>query len=291
MNNVQAPIIIEGIAAVVQKYRSVVLDVWGVLHDGKVAFPHAIAAMTALRNGQRDICLLSNSPRRAYQVAQHLESMGIEPSQYNYIVTSGELVYKALGNAADNWHRALAARYFHIGPSELSGLLRGLDRFEVFSPRDADFILTTGESTQPPDEVAALLKECALRKIPMVCANPDLVVLVGDQLVACAGAVAEQYEALGGEVFYHGKPYSSAYQLALDLLGYERHEVLAVGDSLRTDVAGGRNEGMDVLFIASGIHKDAADHFKVDKFPSALLQQFIAGKPVVPTFAASLFRW
>ncbi|WP_352684611.1 HAD hydrolase-like protein [Mesorhizobium sp. M0184] len=102
--------------------------------------------------------------------------------------------------------------------------------------------MTTGGSTQPPDEVAALLKECALRKLLMVCANPDLVVLVGDQLVACAGALAEHYEALGGEVFYHGKPYSSAYQLALDLLGYERHEVLAVGDSLRTDVAAGRNK-------------------------------------------------
>ncbi|BAV52718.1 HAD-superfamily hydrolase, subfamily IIA (plasmid) [Mesorhizobium loti] len=291
MNNLQAPIIIEGIAAVIEKYRAVILDLWGVLHDGNVASPHAITALDALRNKKIDICLLSNSPRRAYQVAKHLKSMGIEPSQYNYIVTSGELVYKALENASDDWHRALAARYFHIGPPELAGLLRGLDRFEVFSPRDADFILTTGGSTQPPDEVAALLKECASRKLPMVCANPDLVVLVGDQLVVCAGALAEQYEALGGEVFYHGKPYSSAYRSALDLLGYERHEVLAVGDSLRTDVAGGRNEGMDVLFIASGIHRDAADDFKAGKFPSALLQQVFAGEPVVPTFAASQFRW
>ncbi|MER9056916.1 TIGR01459 family HAD-type hydrolase [Mesorhizobium sp. M0910] len=291
MNNLQAPIIIEGIATVIEKYRAVVLDIWGVLHDGEVAFPHAITALNALRNKKLDICLLSNSPRRAYEVATSLESIGIEPSQYNYIVTSGELVYEALENASDDWHRALAARYFHIGPPELAGLLRGLDRFEVFSPGDADFILTTGASTQPPDEVAALLKECALRKLPMICANPDLVVLVSDQLVVCAGALAEQYEALEGEVFYHGKPYSSAYRRALDLLGYERHQVLAVGDSLRTDVAGGRNEGMDVLFIASGIHRDAAGDFKAGKFPSALLQQFFAGEPVVPTFAASLFRW
>ncbi|TIT04439.1 TIGR01459 family HAD-type hydrolase [Mesorhizobium sp.] len=286
MNNLQAPIIIEGIAAVIKTYRAVVLDLWGVLHDGKVAFPHAITAMNALRNNRLDIC-----PRRAYQVSKHLASMGIEPSQYNYIVTSGELVYKALENPSDNWHRALAARYFHIGPPELAGLLRGLDRSEVFSPRDADFILTTGGSTQPPDEVATLLKECALRKLPMVCANPDLVVLVGDQLVVCAGALAEQYEALGGDVFYHGKPYSSAYQRVLDLLGYERHEVLAVGDSLRTDVAGARIEGMDVLFIGSGIHRYAVGEFKSGKFPSAQLQQFFAGEPVVPTFAASLFRW
>ncbi|MER9938378.1 TIGR01459 family HAD-type hydrolase [Mesorhizobium sp. M0088] len=288
MNNLQAPIMIEGIAAIIERYRAVVLDLWGVLHDGEVAFPHAITALNALRNKQLDICLLSNSPRRAYQVAKHIESMGIGPPQYNYIVTSGELVYKALEDASDDWHRALAARYFHIGPPELAGLLRGLDRFEVFSPRDADFILTTGASTQPPKEVAALLKECALRKLPMVCANPDLVVLVGDQLVVCAGALAEQYEALGGEVLYHGKPYSSAYRRALDLLGYERHEVLAVGDSLRTDVAGGRNEGIDVLFITSGIHRDAAGDFSAGKLPSA---QFFAGEPVVPTFAASLFRW
>lgn len=291
MVKLQAPIIIDGIAEVIEKYRAVVLDLWGVLHDGKVAFPHAITAMNALRNKQLDICLLSNSPRRAHQVASHLTSMGIEPSQYNYIVTSGELVYKALENASDDWHRALATRYFHIGPPELAGLLRGLDRVEVFSARDADFILTTGGSTQPPDEVAALLKECALRKVPMVCANPDLIVSVGDQLVVCAGSLAEQYEALRGEVSYHGKPYSSAYRRALDLLGYQRHEVLAVGDSLRTDVAGGRNEGMDVLFIASGIHRDAAGDFKAGKFPSAPLQQFFAGEPVVPTFAASLFKW
>ncbi|WP_136620895.1 MULTISPECIES: TIGR01459 family HAD-type hydrolase [Mesorhizobium] len=291
MDNLQPPIIIEGIAEIIEKYRAVILDLWGVLHDGKVAFPHAITALNALRNKQLAICLLSNSPRRAYQVSKHLRSMGIEPSQYNYIVTSGELVYKALENVSDDWHRALASRYFHIGPPELAGLLRGLHRFEVFSPREADFILTTGGSALPPDEVAALLKECALRKLPMVCANPDLIVLVGDQLVLCAGALAEQYEALDGEVFYHGKPYSSAYRRALDLLGYERHEVLAVGDSLRTDVAGGRNEGMDVLFIASGIHRDAAGDFKAGIFPSALLQQFFAGEPVVPTFAASLFRW
>ncbi|MER9684170.1 TIGR01459 family HAD-type hydrolase [Mesorhizobium sp. M0184] len=291
MNNLQAPIIIEGIGAIIERYRAVVLDLWGVVHDGKVAFPHAITTLKTLRNKNVDICLLSNSPRRACQVAKHLESMGIGPLQYNYIVTSGELVYKALESASDGWHRALGTRYFHIGPPELAGLLRGLDRFEVFSPRDADFILATGGSIQPPEEVTPLLKECALRKLPMVCANPDLVVLVGDELIVCAGALAEQYEALGGEVFYHGKPYPLAYRRAFDLLGYERHEVLAVGDSLRTDVAGGRNEGMDVLFIASGIHRDAAGDFKAGKFPYALLQQCFARQPVVPTFAASIFMW
>ncbi|MER9606658.1 hypothetical protein [Mesorhizobium sp. M0243] len=123
MNNLQAPIIIEGIAAIIERYRAVVLDLWGVLHDGEVAFPHAITALNALRNKHLDICLLSNSPRRAYQVAKHLESMGIGPPQYNYIVTSGELIYKALENASDDWNRALADRYFHIGPPELAGLL------------------------------------------------------------------------------------------------------------------------------------------------------------------------
>ncbi|MER9473660.1 TIGR01459 family HAD-type hydrolase [Mesorhizobium sp. M0520] len=278
---------IDGVSEVADQYRAVIVDLWGVLHNGEVAFPDAIFALDALRSNGLDVCLLSNAPRRARQVAERLTSMGIGSSQYNHLITSGELVYEALENAPDQWHAALGRRYFHLGPSDLRGLLLGSDRSEALLPQNADFILNTGVSDpRVIDGAAEVLRECAFHKLPMICANPDLVVLVGNQLVNCAGRLAEQYEALGGDVRYHGKPYSPAYRRALDLLGHEREEVLAVGDSLRTDVAGARNQGMDVVFIASGIHRADAGKFSFEQ-----LQQLLAGKPVLPTFVASHFRW
>ncbi|WP_050994700.1 TIGR01459 family HAD-type hydrolase [Sinorhizobium fredii] len=290
--NLQLFTMIDGISEVADQYRGLIVDLWGVLHNGEVAFPDAISALDALRSNGLDICLLSNAPRRARQVAERLTSMGIGSSQYNHLITSGELVYEALEHAPDQWHAALGRRYLHLGPCDLRGLLSGSNRLEVFLPGNADFILNTGASGQQEiDEAAELLKEWAVRKLPMICANPDLVVLVGNRLVICAGTLAEQYEALGGDVRYHGKPYSSAYRRALDLLGHERHEVLAVGDSLRTDVAGARNEGMDVVFIASGIHRADAGNLDAGKFSLEQLQQLLVGKPVIPTYVASHFRW
>ncbi|WP_084044675.1 HAD superfamily hydrolase (TIGR01459 family) (plasmid) [Ensifer sp. WSM1721] len=283
--NLQVSTMIDGLSEVADQYRGVIVDLWGVLHDGEVAFPDAISALDALRSNGLAICLLSNAPRRARQVAERLTSMGLGPSKYNHLLTSGEFVYEALENTPDQWHAALGRRYFHLGPSDLRGLLSGSDRLEVFLPKNADFILNTGAGGQEEiDGATEVLQECASRKLPMICANPDLVVLIGNQLVICAGTLAEQYEALGGDVRYHGKPYSTAYRRALDLLGHERDEVLAVGDSLRTDVAGARNEGIDVVFIASGIHRADAGNLEQ-------LQQLLAGKPVLPTFVASHFRW
>lgn len=288
----QLPTMIDGISEIAGRYRGVIVDLWGVLHNGEVAFPDAISALDALRSNGLDVCLLSNAPRRARQVAEKLTLMGISSSQYNHLITSGELVYEVLTNAPDRWHAALGRRYFHLGPSDLRGLLSGSDRSEVFLPQNADFVLNTGAGGQQEiDQAKETLKECASRKLPMVCANPDLVVLVGDKLITCAGTLAEQYEALGGDVRYHGKPYSFVYRRALDLLGHERDEVLAVGDSLRTDVAGARHMGMDVVFITSGIHRADAGNLDASSLSVEQLQQLLAGKPPIPTFVASHFRW
>ncbi|WP_292449848.1 TIGR01459 family HAD-type hydrolase [Mesorhizobium sp.] len=266
--------------------------IWGVVHDGEIAFPDAISTLDLLKSSGLDVCLLSNSPRRANQVAARLECMGIDPSLYGHIITSGELVFEALGDACDDWHAALGRRYFHLGQPDLAGLLWGLDRIEVDLPRSADFIVNTGTNgRQTLDDLAMLLDECALLDLPMICANPDLVVVAGDQTVLCAGTLAQRYEVLGGTVRYHGKPHSPAYRHALDLLGHERHEVLAVGDSLRTDVAGARNEGLDVVFIASGIHRAELGCIKPGEFQLSRLQELLARQSDIPTFVARHFKW
>ncbi|TJW07016.1 MAG: TIGR01459 family HAD-type hydrolase [Mesorhizobium sp.] len=292
MNNWQPPTVIDGISALAEQYRGVILDLWGVVHDGEIAFPDAISTLHVLRSKGVDVCLLSNSPRRASQVAARLECLGIDPLLYAHIVTSGELVFEALRDARDDWHAALGRRYFHLGPPDLAGLLWGSDRIEVNLPRSADFILNTGTNGQQTlDDLTMLLDECALLELPMICANPDLVVAVGDQTILCAGTLAERYEALGGTVRYHGKPHSPAYRHALDLLGLERHEVLAVGDSLRTDVAGARNAGLDVVFIACGIHRAELACIKPGEFQLSRLQELLARQSDIPTFVARHFKW
>ena len=292
MSVTPTPQTIEGISAVAHRYRGVILDLWGVIHNGEATFPHAIAALDELHRRGVGICLLSNSPRRAEEVASRLSAMGVESSRYQHLITSGELVFGTLGGPVRDSGSPLGRNFLHIGPQELAGLLWGLDRQEVTSPSEADFVLATGmDDRQTAASLIELLQKCASLKLPMVCANPDLVVLVGAQMIECAGTLAAAYKAMGGAVQYYGKPHPAVYQHALDRLGHEKHQVLAVGDALRTDVAGARNNGLDVVFIASGIHRGDLDGDPASNVWSSRLQDMSIALGSTPTFAAPYFKW
>ena len=154
------------------------------------------------------------------------------------------------------------ARIFHLGPERDLPIFKGLDLARV-EAKDAEFVVCTGlfnDETETPEDYEGLLEELAARRLTMLCANPDHLVERGHKLVYCAGALAHLYEEDGGKVIYAGKPYRPIYELAAETIAgiagrkVTRSEVLAVGDGIRTDMAGAAEFGLDAVFVASGLH-------------------------------------
>lgn len=237
---------------IAESFEGFIIDLFGVLHDGVRSFPPALDVLRHLRSINKKICLLSNSPRRTQQVATRLQSMKIDVGYYDVLITSGELVFESLSKRKPSFMPTLGSRFFHIGPDELSGLLTGLAFARVADVSDADFVLATGASGQTAGHAA--LKEAAARNLPLICANPDLSVLIGDREVACAGVVAAEYESFGGRVYRFGKPALPTYQKALGMLQLPPNRVLAIGDSLATDITGANQANISSALVLSGIH-------------------------------------
>lgn len=236
------------------RYSAIFCDVWGVIRDGHAILPDAIEALQQARASGVPVILVSNSPRPAHDVARQLARMGAPDDAWDGIVTSGDATRIALNDHAPG-------PFFKIGPPGGDDLLySGLDI--TFSDVDeAHAIVCTGlvrELGSAPDDYEALLTELADRQLPMICANPDIVVQVGDDLVWCAGALARLYRELGGTSVIAGKPHKPIYELAYRMLldrGWrgDRSNVLAIGDGPETDLAGAARISIDSLFIGDGI--------------------------------------
>jgi HAD superfamily hydrolase (TIGR01459 family) len=284
--------VIAGLSEIADRYRAVVVDLWGVIHDGESVYPGADDALYRLRERGTAICLLSNSPRRAAEAESMLIRMGISHDAYSHMVTSGEITFETLRDPPDAWHAALGMRYLPIGPSARNGLLAGLDRVATEGVDEADFVLNTG--TDGCADITAykpLLDDCAARNLPMVCANPDLTVMVGQRTVACAGSLAQYYESVGGNVRYHGKPHALAYRRCLDKLGLDTSAVLAIGDALRTDIAGANAVGLDSVFVTGGIHcAELGADWGLAPLPGRLAD-LLERTVHRPTFAVPRFSW
>ena len=231
------------------------VDIWGVMHNGVKPFAPAITACEKFRAAGGIVLLLSNAPRPAASVAAQLDRIGVARSAWDAIVSSGDAA------------RAFVARHapgpvFHLGPERDLGLYDGLG-VTLASHDEAKAMVCTGlfdDETETPDDYGSLLSACADRGLPMVCANPDLTVERGAKIIYCAGAVAAAYEAIGGSVIYAGKPHLPVYEMAFvelaRLRGHtvEKQAVLAIGDGIRTDIAGAANAGIASVYIASGVH-------------------------------------
>lgn len=246
--------IIDGLSAVIDRCDGVVLDLWGVIHDGEKPYPGVVDCLARLRDAGRKTCLLSNAPRRIGGVVAKLDGMGIPRTAYDHVVTSGEAAHEALRDEAA---ATPGRRLYHIGPDRDRDVYLGLDVIPTDDPADADFVLNTGidDFDETLDDYIPRLDACLAAGLPMVCANPDLVVMVGTKRVICAGTLTQYYESKGGKAVWHGKPFPSVYRRCSALLGVSSpSRVLAIGDSLRTDVAGANAAGMTSILIAGGIH-------------------------------------
>ncbi|GAN76330.1 TIGR01459 family HAD-type hydrolase [Acidisphaera rubrifaciens] len=251
---------LRGLATLADAYDGFIVDLWGVVHDGVRPYPGAISCLAALRDQGKPLVLLSNAPRRAASARTALRAMGIADDLYTDLVTSGEAVHRALRERADPWFASLGRRVFHLGPERDRNVYTGLDLEPVPTPAGASFVLNTGPDDEAdPTDLAAfapVLAACRAASLPMICANPDLDVIRDGVRMLCAGALAQQYAMLGGDVRSLGKPDPAIYGPVIDRLGVPPGRILAIGDSLRTDIAGAAACGIDACWVLGGIHAD-----------------------------------
>ena len=252
------PPIVANAGPLLVNYDVLFCDVWGVLHDGHRAFEEACDALMRFRDQGGTVVLVSNAPVPKERVARMLDLRAVPREAWDDIVASGEI---ALRHIAERGY----SRVFAIGPLD-----RDAATFERLTAKqvpldEAEAILCTGlndDQSETAEDYRALLLDARARNLPFVCANPDLVVDVGGRQYVCAGAIADLYERLDGEVFWAGKPHANAYDAAQAAAeakrgaAVARGRILAVGDSLRTDLKGAETAGIDAIFVASGIHRD-----------------------------------
>lgn len=258
---------------ITDRYSAVFCDVWGVIRDGHSILPDAIQALQNVRRRGLPVILVSNSPRPAHDVSRQLTLMGAPDNAWDGIVTSGDATRIALDDYAPG-------PFFKIGPPGGDDLLYAGLKIAFSDAEDALAIVCTGLTRvlgETPDDYRPLLQSLADRQLPMICANPDIVVQVGDELVWCAGALARLYRELGGKSVIAGKPHKPIYDLAYDLLqeaGWQDDpsSVLAIGDGPETDLAGAARIGVDSLFIGDGILGGDVDASDADAVRHLLAQ-------------------
>lgn len=289
-----APPALAGFASLAEQYDGFICDLWGVLHDGVTAFPHALDCLERLKAQGKKVVILSNAPRRAAEVETRMNEMGIRPDLYQGVMSSGEEAWRHLKRRPDVWYQELGEACFHLGPDRDQGMRADLDYRFVESLPEADFLLNTGAhmSEDTLENYRHELEEAARYKLPMVCANPDLEVIRGGKREICAGLLAEEYERLGGEVRYHGKPHVEIYASCFAMLqGVDRARIAAVGDSLRTDIAGAQAAGVDGIFVVGGIHAEALGIEEGDLPSDHALNELYRDRGITPAVALPVFRW
>src|SRR5690349_120061 len=250
--------VLKGLGDIAEQFDLVLMDLWGCVHDGVKPYPAAIDCLTRLKDAGKAVAILSNAPRRASEVADKLTEMGIDPALYTQVFTSGEETWKYLKARPDGLGQRLGRRVYAIMPDRDQGILEGLDLQPVTDINEATFVLVTGieDVKTTVKDFDSVLRQALRAGLPLLCANPDLVVHRGGVEEICAGAIAERYESLGGRVVYHGKPHVKIYETIFKALGLgSRSRAIGVGDSYRTDMRGAKDAGAKGVLIAGGIHR------------------------------------
>ncbi|MBW9091074.1 TIGR01459 family HAD-type hydrolase [Rhizobium wenxiniae] len=272
---------IQNLSEVIGGYDVVLSDVWGVVHNGVAAFPHSCQALAAARKAGATVVLITNSPRPAPGVIEQLKLLGVEDGTYDRIVTSGDVTRHLIAEGPK--------KVFLLGPERDMPLFDGLD-VEVVSADEAEAIVCTGffdDEKEVPEDYTDMLKAWVARDVPFICANPDLVVERGHKIIPCAGAVAAYYEQLGGKTRIAGKPHFPIYEASLaaarEVRGdVDKAKVLAIGDGMPTDVRGALSQGLDLLYISSGIH--VAEYTVNGETDEAILQAWLKQENAAPKF-------
>jgi HAD superfamily hydrolase (TIGR01459 family) len=254
---------IAGLREIAEDYDAILCDGWGVLIDGRRHFPEAAEALKRFRAKGGTVVLITNASRPDEEVRRQLLGLGVPQDCFDDLVSAGELAL-----------REIVARdgqaVYHLGPARDDGLFREAARrlgapIMRVGPESADYVVCTGlfdERNETPADYDEQLATLKARDLTMLCANPDIVVAIGNDLVYCAGALAERYAAIGGRVLTFGKPRAPIYAAALERLKIlhggevDKSRALAIGDGAFTDLAGAGRAGLDCLFIIHGVHRE-----------------------------------
>ncbi|MDX2222889.1 MAG: TIGR01459 family HAD-type hydrolase [Rhodospirillaceae bacterium] len=250
---------LKSLREIADRYDGFILDLWGLIHDGETPYPPAAATLAALRDAGKTTLLLSNAPRRAYALIEAMNRMGLARDLYGQVLSSGEATHEALKRRADPFFAALGARVYHLGPARDRSVFDDTGLEIVPDLAAAQFVVNTGPVSLD-DTVAdyqPVLGAARAANLPMVCANPDHVVIRGGKPIVCAGALAARYESMGGSVAWLGKPDPKIYRLAVSMLGADPKRIAVVGDALETDVKGAHAAGLDAVWCTGGIHAEA----------------------------------
>jgi HAD superfamily hydrolase (TIGR01459 family) len=268
----------ERLSDLVDGVEVILSDIWGVVHNGLESFPEACEALHTYRQRGGTVILITNAPRPADSVQRQLRKLGVADETYDAIVSSGDLTRNFVADHAGK-------KIFWIGPERDSSIHRGLDA--VMAPLEqADYIICTGlfdDETESAEDYRAMMLQAREHKLPLICANPDIVVERGDRLIYCAGAIAELYRELGGEAIFYGKPHRPIYERAMALAAERRgrptslDRVLAIGDSVRTDLTGALGFGIDCLFLTRGIHSEEFEG--IDQLDPASVKELFGHPP------------
>lgn len=249
--------ILAGLGEIADSFDLVILDLWGCVHDGVKPYPGALDCFRRLQAAGKSVAVTSNAPRRAAGVVQKLAEMGIARDLYSDLFASGEETWRYLKARPDALSQRLGRRAFAIITGRDLDILEGLDLELVDDVADASFLLVTGvnDDKVKAEDFDDVLKPAAEAGLPLVCANPDLLVHRGGIEEICAGAIAERYEAMGGRVVYHGKPHRKIYEIIFKAFSIEDpRRVVGIGDSFRTDISGAHGMGAQSALIGAGIH-------------------------------------
>jgi len=253
---------LKNINQIINKYDAFIIDIWGVLWDGIEAYKYAKLTLKKLKEKNKNIVLLSNAPRRAKTVSDKLNSIGINNNLYDYIVSSGEVCREeCLSNNKKLY--LLGKNYYFIGQETDRDITENLEIKEVSSLDKSSFLLVCGTRNFDHNlsNYKKELNEALKYNLPLVCANPDKVVIrQNGQLITCAGILADYYQNNGGKVFRYGKPFEAMYKKSFNILKslntkLALDRVLVIGDSLETDILGANNNKLNSLLITNGIHK------------------------------------
>jgi HAD superfamily hydrolase (TIGR01459 family) len=257
--------VIEGLSEIAGQFDAFLVDQYGVLHDGGKVFPEAAACLTALRDAGKPVIVVTNSGKREEANVARLTRLGLPRGAFTDLVSSGEIVWQMLRDPPDDFFRSLGTRCYHIARLSDRGFFDGLAVERVERIDEASFILLSSvDQIDDHTAFAAMLKEAARLRLPMVCSNPDTQSVVpGADPVQGPGAVALAYRQLGSAVRLVGKPHRELFDAARRRSGpVSASRILMIGDSLAHDIAGGEKIGCSTLLVLSGIHGGEIAHLE-----------------------------
>jgi HAD superfamily hydrolase (TIGR01459 family) len=286
-----------GISDISDSYMGFIIDQWGVLHNGETVYPGVVECLKELKSRKKHIIILSNSGKRAAVNKDRLKKLGIGPSLYDEILTSGEMTWQGLDEQTEGFFQNLGKKVFVISRGNDTTIVDGLDVEVVEDPSDADFMIISGSDAPEKtlEDYEPLLKKAVRKQITALCANPDSRGVMGNQSIMGAGTIARRYQDFGGVVHYIGKPHKPIFNECIKKLQAKDiypGQTIVLGDSMTHDIMGGHLVNIDTCLVRTGLHSASFKGIKepkdVDKALNMLSKQY---NNIMPKYMVGELEW